>query len=409
MTSPSPARKAGPMTRVQTLLLRLAGGIPGRYWLLLAGLFTIGNLYWHRYGRPWTGDSLYYTAMTFHYAGHDLDDAIRLTGEYFHDPNIDRLHYGFEDPVISPLIYPRVVYPALSVPFVLLMGGTGMYVVPLLSSLFVVWGLMRLLSRLFTKEIALAVTAVFIMTFAFLEFVNGLFTESPALAFLVAILMMLPLGQRRFGVREAVACSILMVLITFCRQSGPVIVAAACCAWLWTVAQRRTFRDNPWTLPVAVLLPVGLASTLLIQWWAPYDALAWFVRVNHEPDTSTALKHFPQIFWKLIVADSRQYFVRDLGMLGIWCAGLISCLVRPRSVRTGLLLGSLAPSILLAVLNSTPSSFRYYLPMYPFLILAAAGLLYHLLVRPSAPTAAATTSEPDRQMADDEVPKTTPA
>ncbi len=420
MTSPSSAQQAGPTTRTgertggrrfRALLLRLAGGIPGRYWLTVAGVFTISYILWHLYGRPWTGDALYYTAMTFDFAGHDLDTAIKLTGEYFNDPKIDRLHYGFESPVISPLIYPRVVYPALSVPFVLLMGGTGMYVVPLLSSIFIVWGLMRLLTRLFTKEIALAVTVAFILTVAFLEFVTGLFTESPALAFTVAIIMMLPLGDRRFGVREAVACSILMVLTTFSRQSGPVIVGAICCAWLWTLAQRRSFRGNPWTLPLAVLLPVGLVSTLVLQWWAPYDAVAWFVSVNKEPDTLTAIKHIPQIFWNLTLTDAKQYFVRDLCMFAIWCAGVISCFVRPTSVRTGLLLGSIAPSALLAVLNSKPSSFRYYLPMYPFLLLAAAGLLYHLLVRPAEPMADATDPadpadpEPDRLPAD-EVPTT---
>ncbi|MEU4419565.1 hypothetical protein AB0F81_03000 [Actinoplanes sp. NPDC024001] len=371
--------------RLPMLVTRLAGDVPGRYWLLLAGLFLVGYVYWHLWGKPWTGDSLYYTAMTFQFAGHDLDEAIRLTGEYFNDPEIDRLHYGFEDPVISPLIYPRVVYPALSVPFVLLMGGTGMYVVPLLSALFIVWGLMRLMSRLFTKEIALAITAVFILTNAFLEFMTGLFTEAPALAFTVAILMLLPLGGKRFGMREAIACSILLVLVTFCRQSGPVIVSAVCFAWLGTLVLHRRLRTNEWNLPVLVLLPVGLAGTLLMQWWAPYDVLAWFVKVNNQPDTITAIRNMPEIFWKLTVADANQYFQRDVALLGIWAAALISILVRPRSVLTALLIGALGPSMLLSVLNSTVSSFRYYLPMYPILVLAAAGLVHHVLLTPRSP------------------------
>ncbi|MBG0565202.1 hypothetical protein [Actinoplanes aureus] len=405
MTPTEPASQGSVRRRVQTFARRLAGDVPGRYWLLLAGLFVLGYLYWHQWGKPWTGDSLYYTAMTFQYAGHDLNEAIRLTGEYFNDPKIDRLHYGFEDPVISPLIYPRVVYPALSVPFVMLMGGTGMYVVPLLSAMFIVWGLMRLMTRLFTKEIALAVTAVFILTHAYLEFMTGMFTEAPALAFTVAILMMLPLGGKRFGVREAVACSVLLVLVTFSRQSGPVLVSAICFAWLWTLLRRRRFRENPWNLPVLVLLPVGLACTLVMQWWAPYDVLAWFVKVNNQPDTITAIKNMPEIFWKLTVADTKQYFVRDLGLFGIWCAALISVLARPKSVLTALLVGSLLPSMLLSVLNSTVSSFRYYLPMYPILVLAAAGLVHHLLVRPPKPEAGSVEPEPENRSAGNEMPK----
>lgn len=377
--------RGGAGRRGTRLIRRLAGPVPGGHWLVVYGLFVIGFLYWHRYGKPWTGDALYYTAMTYQYAGHSLEESLRLTGQYFNDPDIGRLHYGFEDPVISPLIYPRVVYPALSVPFVMLIGGNGMYVVPTLSAIFVIWGLMRLLSRLFTTGIALAVTSVFVLTFAFQEFGVGLYTESPTLAFVVGVLLMLPLdGRRRFGLKEAVACSVLVVLVAFCRQSAPVLVAAVCGGWLWWMLRHRRVRGNPWHRPVAVLLPVGLAATLFLQWWAPYDAVDWFVRVNGEPDATTAFAHLPQIFWKLTLRDAAQYFVRDTAMLGIWAAGLIAVLVRPLSVRTGMLIGSLGPSILIATLNSKPSSFRYYVPMYPLLVLAAAGLLYHLLVRPSA-------------------------
>jgi hypothetical protein len=365
----------------------IGGAIPGRYWLVLAVLYTLAYLYYHWTGKPWTGDSLYYTAMSFDFAGHDLAEAIRLTGRYFHDPEIDRLRNAFDNPALAPLIYPRVVYPALSVPFVLLLGGTGMYVVPLLGSLFVVWGLMRLLTRLFGTAIALGVTGLFIVTVAFLEFVTGLFTESPAMAFTVAIVLMLPLGGRRFGATAAVASAVLLVLITFCRQGGPVLIGAIGCAWLWTLVRRRSLRGNPWNLPLLVLAPVGIASSLVLQWWAPYDVLAWFVQVNGEPDMAGAVRHLPQIYWTLTVTDLRDYFGHDLAMFAIWCAGLISCLVLPLSVRTGLLLGALAPSALLAVLNSKPSSFRYYLPMYPFLVLAAAGLLHHLLVHRPAKNA----------------------
>ncbi|GAB1644513.1 hypothetical protein [Krasilnikovia sp. MM14-A1259] len=369
-------------TVVRTYLARLAGPVPARYWLLLAGLFLVLYTYWRYVGKPWTGDALYYTAMTFRYSGHGLEDAIRLTGEYFHDPNIQRLHRGFDNPVYAPLIYPRVVYPALSVPFVLLMGGSGMWVVPLLSALFVVWGLMRLLTRLFTAHVALAVTAFFMTTIPFLEFGTGLFTESPTLALVVGLMLLLPLGGRRFGAKEAVVAAILVVAITFCRQVTPVVVVPICAAWLWTALGQRQVRRNPWNLPLAVIGPVGIAVTMFVRWWAPYDIIEWFVHINGEPDVRTAFRHFPRIAWHLIVADTRDTFVSDRGMLLLWCVGLIACLVRPLSVHTGLLLGALGPSIFIATLNSQPTSMRYYLPMTPFLILAAAGLLHLLLTRP---------------------------
>jgi hypothetical protein len=375
------------MNRPAALLRRAAGPVPAGYWLVLALLYAVTYVFWRYHGKPWSGDALYYTAMAFHYAGHSVDDAIRLTGAYFQDPDIQRLHRGFDSATLAPLIYPRVVYPALSVPFVLLMGGAGMWVVPLLSSLFLVWGLMRLLARLYTPGIATGVTALFMVTVAFKEFGTGLFTESPTMAFVAAILLLLPLGGRRFGRRAAVGCALLLVAIAFCRQSAPVVVSAVCCAWLWTVVRRRTFRGNEWNRPVAVLLPVGLAVTLFLQWWAPYDVLAWYTRVNDEPDTRTALLHMPQIFVHLTLTDSRTYFTTDGVMLVLWCAALLACAVRPLSVRTGLFAGALAPSMLLSVLNSTASSYRYYVPMYPILLLAAAGLLHHLMVRRREPAA----------------------
>jgi hypothetical protein len=370
--------------RAKLALFRLAGPVPGRYWLLLAGIYLVCYVFWHAYQKPWTGDALYYTAMAFRYSGHDLHDAIRLTGEYFHEPNIERLNYGFTNPVIAPLIYPRVVYPGLSVPFVLLMGGTGMWVVPLLSSIFILWGMTRLLTRLFTAEIALTVMAVFILTTAFLEYLTGAFTEAPTVAFVVAILMMMPLGGRVFTTRDGIICSVLIVLVTFSRQAAPVVVAAIMTAWLWEALGRRSLRGNPWTKPVLWLLPVGVVASLIQRWWAPYDVVAWFVRVNHEPSTRSAFSHFPEIAWHLMVKDATTYFGHDLGMLAIWSLGLLAIFIRPLSVRTGLLLGGLIPSIVLATLNSLPSSFRFFLPMYPFLILSAAGLLHFILVRPRA-------------------------
>jgi hypothetical protein len=112
--------------------------------------------------------------------------------------------------------------------------------------------------------------------------------------------------------------------------------------------------------------------------------VAWFVRVNHEPSTRSAFSHFPEIAWHLMVKDASNYFGHDMGMLAIWSLGLLAIFIRPLSVRTGLLLGGLIPSIVLATLNSLPSSFRFFLPMYPFLILSAAGLLHFILVRPRA-------------------------
>lgn len=369
----------GTATRIKALVARAAGPVPGRYWLFVYALFAVVYIFWHHYGRPYSGDHLYYTAMTFRYAGYSLPDALRLTAEYFQELNIERLYYGFEDPDFSPLIYPRVVYPALSVPFVLAMGGTGMYVVPLIASIFTIWGLIRLLTRLFTKEIALVVTSVFVLTYAFQQFSTGLFTEGPVLALVVGLALLLPLDGRSFGLRESVVGSLLIVLLTFTRQSAPIAVSAVCAAWLWTSVFERRIRGNPWNLPVAVFLPVGLACTFFLQWWAPYNPFNYFLHRTGEPDVVTGMSHFHAHAWRLLTRDA-SYFQDDLGMLALWLLAGASVLAMFRSPRTGLLIGGLAPSLFLATINTRPTQFRYYLPMYPFLIIAAAGMLYFLFI-----------------------------
>ncbi len=384
---------------MRTLLRRVGGPVPLRHWVTLAVVFTVSYVWWRWTTRMWTGDALYYTAMTYHYAGHSLQESIRLTGVYFHDPKIGRLHLGFDNPRVAPLIYPRVVYPAMSVPFVMLFGGAGMYVVPLLSAIFTAWGLTRLFARLFPAEVALAVAGLFLLSTAFRSYGAGLFTEAPTLAFVTALLLLLPIGGRRFGPAAAAGCALLLVAITFCRQSAPVLVSAVCAACLWTAIRQRSLRGNPWTPAVLVLLPVGLAATAVLQWWAPYDVLWWYAHINHEPSVRVALHHLPRHFWHNTVADSRRYFKTDAAMMILWVGALVSCLTAFRSERTALFLGALVPSAVVTTLNGVPSSFRYYVPMYPILLLAAAGLVHQVAVRRGPAVPVPPPARPARELA----------
>jgi hypothetical protein len=370
---------------IRRTISRIAGPVPTRHWIFISAAFLIAYVFWRWAKHPWDGDSLYYTAMTYRYAGYGLEDAIHQTGLYFGEPDIGRLHYGFTDPVIGPLIYPRVVLPALSLPFVLLFGGSGMWVVPFLSGAFVVWGLTRLLTRLFDASIAVVGTLAFVCTASFLEFGTGLYTEAPALAFAVALLLLLPMGERgpdwSFGWKAGLGAAACIVLISFSRQAGPILVSAICGAWLWTTVRQRAFRRNPWTKPVLYTLPAGLISTAVLQWWAPYDIMAWFVKINNEPNTAAALRDFFPIAWRDLASDAYGYFPHDLIMLAIWLLALAGCVYLARSPLTGMMVGGLVPSLILSTLNSVPSSFRYYVPMYPIMVVMAVTMACSVFAR----------------------------
>lgn len=363
---------------------RTRGGIPGGYWVLIMGIFLFQYAYWHHYARMWDGDSLYYLAMALKFAGHSTDDAIRLTGIFFHQQaTIGRIRggltgqHGLPGASMYYMIEPRFVLPLASAPFIALFGTSGIWVVPFLCSIAFVYALMRLVSRLFSPEIALLVTGAYLLTEAFFFFQSGILTEGPATLCVVLLLLNLPLG-RTVTWKNDVIVVFLLVLLTFTRQAGPVPVAAIFFAWLWTAVRLRSWR-NEWTGITVVSLVACFLLQVLTMVLFPYNALRNFSEVNHLGSTSYAEHHlwqtvskFPHIAWNLLQEDLRDYFVSDNAMRVLWVLALVGLVLRVRTIYGAMFLGALIPSVVLWFLNSTMSEFRYYLPMYPMLLLLVA-------------------------------------
>lgn len=347
-----------------------AGEVPGRYWALLAALFAAGYVYYHATHRGYTGDGLYYAAMAMMRAGHPYWDALHAVGGYFHDPNIFRLDYGFFDPQFNPLIKPRVMYPVLSVPFVWMFGVGGMWAVPVLAALYTLWGNTRLIARLYSPRIAFAVLIPFLTTIAWWEFGTGVYTEPLAIAFMTCLLRNLPLG-RAVGPRQHCVVALMLVALSLTRQMTMVPMAMLVAPYLWSVLRARRAR-TAWLVPAAVGALVGGLALLLLMVWAPYDALDGFLRNTHSKTLGLAVRHLPSIAWRLLRGESASYLRADLPMVLLWVAAIASCVARWRGYVAALFIGAAGSSVVFAVLNGVPGSLRYFVPMYPVLLLMVA-------------------------------------
>ncbi len=411
----SAERGAGGRARAAAarLVRAAAGEVPARYWLLLGALFVLGYVYYHATHRGYTGDGLYYAAMALMRAGSRYWEALHAVGVYFHDPNVFRLDYGFFDPQFNPLIKPRVLYPILSAPFVRAFGVGGMWVVPALAAVYTLWGNATLLARLYGPRIAFAVLLPFLTTIAWWEFGTGVYTEPLAIALMTCLLRNLPLG-RPARVRNHVMVALMLVALSLTRQMTTVPMAMLVAPFLWSVLRRedagaasepgggrgwlgacwRRARGSAWLVSAAIGVIVGGLALFLLLVWAPYDALAAFLRNTHTKTLGLAIRHLPQIAWRLLKAESASYLRADLPMTLLWVAAIGACVARFRTYVAALFVGAAGSGVVFAVLNGVAGSLRYFFPMYPVLLLMVAEGVRWFFARDTASNRVAVDAPP---------------
>jgi hypothetical protein len=396
-------------TAVPGRLRRAAGGMPLVGWFVLGVVFTIEYYYQHRYNSMWDGDSLFYSIYALQYAGHSMTDAMTITGNYFHQQAVvSQMGPSLTGkPVNAPgwtlyfMVKPRFVYPVLAVPFIWVFGLKGIWGASLLCSVLFVYGFVRLSTRLFGAEVALAVTFLYLLTSAFWHFQSGLLTEGPAVAEAMFILINLPI-KRTVTRKNHIWVAVLLVALTFTRQATIIPGGAIVFAWLWTwrssvrAAKAGTAAgaddgaarvggrswQNEWTTPALISVAITLAMQLTVSALWPYNPLRSFSEVNHLGTTSYVEHHLgatlaklPHIAWHLLYLDLTHEFNWDGAMRMLWVLALLGVALRARTIYGALFIGGAIPGALLWFLNSTMSEFRYFLPMYPMLLLMVAELL----------------------------------
>ena len=401
------------MHTLRRLGLRARGDVPTAAWLILLAVFVTEYWWWHSRVTLWDGDALYYVAAALKFAGHSTDDALRLTGAFFHqEATVGRIRgtltgvHGQPGAGEYDLEAPRFFYSALAVPFIWMFGAKGIWVMSwLCAAAFLVVSL-RLLTRLFGVQLALGMLVLYQIAYAFWFFQTGIYTESLAALLIVLILTRLPL-ERQTSRNDLICIGVLLLVLAFTRQTVPVPAAAIVFAYLWTAIRTKTWgRANVWSRPALVAGGVGVAVVGLVSALFPFNELRHYSEVNHLGNTAYVEAHVGQTLGKIpgLVVDmfAREFrgaFAGDHGLQVLWLLTAAAIVWRFRNVYAAMVVGSALACALLSVLDATGrTSLRYFVPMYPMALMLVADFWqsrrWTVRTLPSRPGPGSAGSEP---------------
>jgi hypothetical protein len=401
------------MDKLRRLGLRVRGEVPNAAWLIVLAVFVTEYWWWHSRVRLWDGDALYYVAAALKFAGHSTDEALRQTGVFFHqEDSVERIRGTLTGVAGQPgagahdLEAPRFFYSFLAVPFIWVIGAKGIWIVSLLCALGFLYVTMRLLTRLFGAQLALALLVLYQIAYSFWFFQTGIYTESLAALLIVLILTRLPL-ERTTTRNDLICVGVLLAVLAFTRQSVPVPVLAIVFAWLWTAVRTKTWgRGNVWSGPALVAAGVGVAVMGLVSALFPFNELRHYSEVNHLGDVAYVKAHLGQTLGKVpgLVVDmfAREFrgaFAGDHGLQVLWLLTAAGILWRFRNVYAAMVVGSALACAVLSILDATGrTSLRYFVPMYPMALMLVADFWrsrdWSLRTLPSRPGPGTAGSEP---------------
>jgi hypothetical protein len=347
--------------------------------LLLVPL-SVGLLVHVRTGFLFPPDSRYYLTMAYRDAGQTLHHSLVVQ---FHQTGIAAAPWYFAsgDPVWL-MVQPRMLYPFLSAPFVVVFGpNLGMLIVPVLSMGTTVVAVARLVQRLYGPLAALAAAGTLASTALVIGLTEAL-TDPLAMALVALILLNLPIGRRTQG-HDLVWLALLSALLCMTRQVLPMTAGMVFGGWLWatvfpTAGRRRRIR-NAWLAPAVVVAGVSLVGQLIETAVSPYDATGQMLLANHEPTLRAAIVHLPQLAWRMTTAEVSTMVHGDRFLLTLMAAPFVYLLVRATDVAVGLFLGGLAGTYVLLIANGIPSGMRYESVVLPLAVLCLGALVHRFL------------------------------
>lgn len=370
----------------------LSGRRPARFWPVLLLLFVAEYWWWHSRNRLWDGDALYYVAESLRLAGHSTADAIRQTGVFFHqETTADRIQgiltgvHGQSGAEEHNLQAPRFFYSLLAVPFVLVLGPKGVWVLSLLCGAAFLLVTMNLLARLFGDLPALAVLVVYLLASPFWIFQTGIYTEPLAALIMVLILTRLPIG-RECTRRDLIWLGVLTVVLGFTRQSIPVPLLIVAAGWLWAAISTRK-RRNEWSGPLAVVGGIGVAVMALVTVVFPFNEARHFSEVNHLGTLGYVRAHLGATFSKLpdvlfgpFTREWKYTMSWDHGLQVMLVLVVAALIMRWRSLYAALFLGAGLACAVLTVIDATGrTGLRYFVPCFPLAMMLIADYLKTLL------------------------------
>ena len=317
------------------------------------------------------GDHYYYASTALQYAGVPYDQAIGTATSYFHYPfRADLLDAGYQNPLFSPLIYPRVLFPLLALPTVKLFGISGIWVPGVVLGLASLCGMIGLAWRR-VGPVAAAVLPVLVLGSSLAtEYMFGIYSEAPLILLVMLMLVVLPLGGRR-GWPHALTAAALVPLMLLSRQVPVLPVAMVLGGWLWATLGTRRWRNAWWPFVVTVI-PAAVGTDLLLAVWAPYDPLLVLRRTTGENTITGMLSRLPGLFWHANWGEVGYALGHDRVGVLLFLLGMVGLVTLFRSPLAGVFLGALGSGLITVALNPSNTQFRYDSPCLPVLVMFAA-------------------------------------
>jgi len=324
-------------------------------------------------------DTRYYAAMSLWFGGAGKEEAARQVKEMsarsgWASPSADVL-FGWG------LVQPRVVLPALSVPFVKIWGIEGMVVVPALALAALVGVLTWAMARRYGGAAAAAMVVVVMCSSQIMFYGSAMLTESLS-ALWGALTLMAAWQYQRRGGRQPVAWMVALTVISaFTRQATLITAGAFVTAWLVAVVLRR--RPNGWGVPALTVAVTSVAVQVLqTRLFPTFSQLDQFEHKTGADSLGGALLGAPGLAWRIARTDLVFIARQDHALLVLLTLSVLSMVVFWRRAESHLLLGAILGSELYGVTNGTPTAFRYAMPGLVFFAASVALLIARGDLRP---------------------------
>ena len=319
-------------------------------------------------------DGLYYTDMALRFAGTPVEEAADLTRQWYATLGT-AVPSSYLDPSLNHdwlLVEPRFVYPLLSAPFVRLLGIPGMLVVPALSLLITSVAVGLAAVRSSGQTAAFSVVMLLLASTFIAGWSTDDITDGVAMGEAAIILAILVINPRPLGARMLICLGLLVGLLCFTRQTGPIAIGIVLVPWLWEVARTRSVR-NAWSRIFVVTTAVATACTAftLVRW--PFPLAEEMTRATRHASLEQALVNYPGTIARMIVSDLNAVATRDHPLLVLVGLAIVGMVLAWRSEAAAMAIGATLAAIAVAGLNGAAlTDFRYLMPAVPYLALAAA-------------------------------------
>jgi hypothetical protein len=301
-------------------------------------------------------DGVLYALRTYMFMGENQLVAARLIEDWYFTYGASRNH--FDPSSILPgnapawgLVAPRVLYPALSVPFVAVFGMNGLLVIPSLSLLVLILSIYFISKKFEAQNLGLAISLLVLMSPTVLRWMVANITDSLFVGLFALVCLALESGRSRFN--NYLSIGFLIILTNLTRFATPIWLAIAVVDFC---AGRRK--------RAAYISLVALLATIPTYLTQPSNSV-----LPREGELSFIEKIIvlPESFIKIVFFEIAQLAVLDrllLMILAIAFVFSLNSLKNETSLRFIMIL--IATWSIGALNGSIGVNFRYQLPIVPF-------------------------------------------